>query len=61
MNRTIGDIMERDAYTCRYDQDLALGDESADGLPHLPVASDDDHLHDVLPSRRAPMRLMPPV
>ena len=22
MNRTIGDIMERDAYTCRYDQDL---------------------------------------
>ena len=22
MNRTIGDIMERDAYTCRYDQNL---------------------------------------
>ena len=22
MSQTIGDIMERDAYTCRYDQDL---------------------------------------
>ena len=26
MNRTIGDIVERDAYTCRYDQGLRRGD-----------------------------------
>ena len=54
-------VASRRAHASHQLHTLALGDESADGLPHLPVASDDDHLHDVLPSRRAPMRLMPPV
>ena len=46
MNRTIGDIMERDAYTCRYDQDLgevvALFNEL--GTSGLVVIDEDRHV-----------------
>ena len=46
MNRTIGDIMERDAYTCRYDQDLgevvALFNEL--GTIGLVVIDEDRHV-----------------
>lgn len=46
MNRAIGDIMERDAYTCRYDQDLgevvALFNEL--GTSGLVVIDEDRHV-----------------
>ena len=46
MNRTIGDIMERDAYTCRYGQDLgevvALFNEL--GTSGLVVIDEDRHV-----------------
>ena len=46
MNRTIGDIMERDVYTCRYDQNLgeivALFNEL--GTSGLAVIDEDRHV-----------------